>query len=83
MSYGLWCGPFLVSFGLCRIEILTYFRVDKVPLVGIGTLIYEGLFFILSYGVFGKNGTQDVFKGRNGLFWSGVRLLIFFLVLIF
>ena len=62
---------------------LTYFRVGKVPLVGIGTLIYEGIFLIVSCGVFAKNRTQDVFKARDSLFWGGVRLLIFFLVLIF
>ena len=47
---------------------LIYFRVGKVPSVGIGALIYGGLSHIVSYSVFGKNGTQDVSKGRNGLF---------------
>ena len=35
---------------------------------GIGALIYDGLSHIVSYGVFSENGTQDVSKGRNGLF---------------
>ena len=62
--------------------------------MGIEASIYGGLSHIVSYGLFGKNGTQDVLKGRNGLFqnlnlffftpcWSGVLPLIFFLVLIF
>ena len=34
----------------------------------IGALIYGGLYHIVSYGVFGENGTQDVSKGRSGLF---------------
>ena len=47
---------------------LIYFRVGKVPSVGIEALIYGGLSHIVSYGVFGENGTQDVSKGRSGLF---------------
>ena len=39
---------------------LIYFRVGKVPSVGIGALIYGGFPHVVSYGVFGKNGTQDV-----------------------
>ena len=46
---------------------LIYFRVGKVPLVGIGALIYGGLSLIVSYGVFGESGTQDVSKGMSGL----------------
>ena len=68
MSYGLWCGLYLVFYGLCRLVLLIYFRVGKVPLVDIGALIYGGLYHIVSYGVFGENGTQDVSKGRSGLF---------------
>ena len=67
MIYGLWCGLFLVFNGLCRMGSLIYFWVGKVPLVGIGALIYGGLFLIVSYGVFGESGTQDVSKGRSGL----------------
>ena len=37
--------------------------------MGIGALIYGGLSLIVSYGAFGENGTQDVLKGMNGLFW--------------
>ena len=59
----------LVSFGLCHIVLLIYFRVGKVPLVSIRALIYGGLYLIVSYGEFGENGTQDVLKGRNILFW--------------
>ena len=44
---------------------LIYFQVSKVPSVGIGALIYGGLSHIVSYGVFGKNGTQDVSKGKE------------------
>ena len=47
---------------------LIYFQVGKVPSVGIGALIYGGLSHIVTYGVFGENGTQDVSKGRNSLF---------------
>ena len=46
---------------------LIYFRVGKVPSVGIGALIYGGLSLIVSYGVFGESGTQDVSKGMSGL----------------
>ena len=74
--------------------LLIYFQVGKVHLVGTGALIYGGLSLIVLYGVFGENLTQDVLKGRNGLFWilnlcffmpcwSEVCPLIFFLVLIF
>ena len=62
MSYGLWRGLYLVSFGLCCTVLLIYFRVGKVPLVGIGALVYGGLYLIVSYGVFGENGTQGVLK---------------------
>ena len=67
MIYGLWCGLFLVFNGLCCMVSLLYFRVGKVPSVGIEALIYGGLSLIVSYGVFGKSGTQDVSKGRSGL----------------
>ena len=78
----------------CCIVLLIYFRVGKVPLVGIGALIYGGLSLIVSCGEFSKNGTQDVLKGRNGLLQilnlsfftpcqSGVRPLVFFFALIF
>ena len=67
MNYGLWCGLYLVFYGLCRIVLLIYFRVGKVPLVDIRALIYGGLHHIVSYG---KNGTQDVSKKRNSLFWN-------------
>ena len=79
MSYGLWCGLYLVSFGLCCTVLLIYFRVDKFTFVGIKALIYGGLYLIVSYGVFGEDGTQDILKGRNNLF----RNLIFFLILSF
>ena len=68
MSYGLWSELFLVSFGLCHIVLLIYFQLGKVPLVGIGALIYGGLYLIVSFDVLGENGTEDVLKGRNGLF---------------
>ena len=45
---------------------LIYFQVGKVPSVGIGALIDGGLSLIVSYGVFGESGTQDVSKGRSG-----------------
>ena len=67
MNYGLWCGLYLVFYGLCRIVLLIYFRVGKVPSVDIRALIYGGLHHIVSYG---KNGTQDVSKKRNSLFWN-------------
>ena len=35
--------------------------------MGIRALIYGGLSHIVSYNVFGENGTHDVSKGRNGL----------------
>ena len=55
---------------------------------------HGGLYHIVSYGVFGENETQDVSRGRNSLLlnlilsfstpcWSGVRPLIFFLLLNF
>ena len=50
--------------------LLIYFLVGKVPLVDIRALIYEGLYHIVSYGVFSESKTQDVSKGRNGLFWN-------------
>ena len=65
MNYGLWCGLYLVFNGLCHMVSLIYFQVSKVPSVGIGALIYGGLSHIVSYGVFGKNGTQDVSKGKE------------------
>ena len=68
MNYGLWCGLYLIFNGICCMVSLIYSRVGKVPSVGIGALIYGGLSHIVSYGVFGENGTQDVSKGRNGLF---------------
>ena len=94
MSCGLWCGLYLVFHGFCCEVLPIYFQIGKVPSVDIRELIYEGLYHIVSYGVFGENGTQDVLRGRNGLFWnlnltfatpcwSGVCPLIFFLVLIF
>ena len=70
IAYELWSMVWtLVSFGLCHIVLLIYFRVGKVPLVSIKALIYGGLSLIVSYGEFGENGTQDVLKGRNSLFW--------------
>ena len=68
MNYGLWCGLYLVFNGLCHMVSLIYFQVGKVPSMGIRALIYGGLSHIVSYGVFDENGTQDVSKGRNGLF---------------
>ena len=68
MNYGLWCGLYLIFNGICCMVSLIYSRVGKVPSVGIGALIYGGLSHIVSYGVFGENGTQDVLKGRNSLF---------------
>ena len=53
MGYAAWC--------------LIYFRVGKVPSMGIGALIYGGLSLTVSYGVFGESRTQDVSKGRSGL----------------
>ena len=79
MVYGV--DSIWTSMGYATV-LLIYFLVGKVPSVDIRALIYEGLFLIVSCGEFGENGTQDVFKGMNGQFWSGVRLLIFFLVLI-
>ena len=45
----------------------------------------EGYPTLCPYGVFGENGTQDVSKGRNGLFQNSNLFFftIFFLVLIF
>ena len=67
MIYSLWCGLFLVFNGLCHMVSLIYFQVGKVPSVGIKALFYGGLSLIVSYGVFGESGTQDVSKGRSGL----------------
>ena len=64
MVYGV--GSFWSSMGYVA-WCLLYFRVGKVPSVGIEALIYGGLSLIVSYGVFGKSGTQDVSKGRSGL----------------
>ena len=50
--------------------LLIYFLVGKVPSVDIRALIYEELYHIVSYGVFSESKTQDVSKGRNGLFWN-------------
>ena len=50
--------------------LLIYSQVGKVPSVDIGALIYKGLYHIVSYGVFGENGTQDVSRGTNSLFWN-------------
>ena len=68
MSYGLWCGLYLVFYGLCPKVLLIYFRVGKVPSVDIEALIYGGLYHIVSYAVFGANETQDVLRGRNSIF---------------
>ena len=84
---------FWTSMGYAAV-LLIYFLVGKVLSVDIRALIYGGLYHIVSYGVFSEKKTQDVSKGRNGLFWnlnlsfftpcwSGVCPLIFFLVLIF
>ena len=70
MSYGLWCGLYLVFYGVCRKVLLIYSQVGKVPSVDVGALIYKGLYHIVSYGVFGENGTQDVSRGMNSLFWN-------------
>ena len=61
---------YLVFYGVCHKVLLIYFQVGQVPLVDIGTLIYERLYHIVSYGVFGENGTQDVSRGTNSLFWN-------------
>ena len=55
-------GSFLVFNGLCRMVSLIYFRVGKVPSMGVRALIYGGVSLIVSYGVFGESGTQDVLK---------------------
>ena len=70
IAYELWSmvwNPFGLQWVMPH-GVSNLFRVGKVPLVGIGELIYGGLSHIVSYVVFGKNGTQDVLKGRNGLF---------------
>ena len=43
----LWCELYLVFYGLYRMVSLIYFQVGKVPLVGIGALIYGGLSHIV------------------------------------
>ena len=67
MNYGLWCGLYLVFNGLCCLVSLIYFRVGKVPSVGIGALIYGGLSLIVSYGVIWRERNSRCFEGKE---WS-------------
>ena len=69
IAYELWSmvwNPFGLQWVMLH-GVSNLFRVGKVPLVGIGALIYGGLSLIVSYGVFGESGTQDVSKGRSDL----------------
>ena len=64
MSYDLWCGLYLVFYGLCREVLLIYFRVGKVPLVDIKALIYGGL-YTLCLMVYLARRNSRCFEGKE------------------